>query len=66
MGERLAVRIGRMRVEHGFTQAELAERVGISRVAVSHLESSRTVPVDSRERDMLRAALNGLNLPPAP
>ena len=33
-----------MRVERGFTQAELAERVGISRVAVSHLESSRTVP----------------------
>jgi transcriptional regulator with XRE-family HTH domain len=33
-----------MRVERGFTQAELAERVGISRVAVSHLETSRTVP----------------------
>ena len=43
MDERLGSRIGRLRVEHGYTQAELAERVGISRVAVSHLESSRTV-----------------------
>jgi transcriptional regulator with XRE-family HTH domain len=42
--ERLGARIGRLRVDRGFTQAELAERVGISRVAVSHLESSRTVP----------------------
>jgi transcriptional regulator with XRE-family HTH domain len=42
--ERLGDRIGRLRVERGFTQAGLAERVGISRVAVSHLESSRTVP----------------------
>jgi transcriptional regulator with XRE-family HTH domain len=33
-----------MRVARRFTQVELAERVGISRVAVSHLESSRTVP----------------------
>jgi transcriptional regulator with XRE-family HTH domain len=41
--ERLGNRIGRLRVEHSYTQAELAERVGISRVAVSHLESSRTV-----------------------
>ncbi len=41
--ERLGNRIGRLRVEHRYTQAELAERVGISRVAVSHLESSRTV-----------------------
>jgi transcriptional regulator with XRE-family HTH domain len=44
MGERLGARIGRRRAERGFTQAELADRVGISRVAVSHLESSRTVP----------------------
>ena len=44
MDERLGTRIGRLRVERGFTQAELADRVGISRVAVSHLESSRTVP----------------------
>jgi transcriptional regulator with XRE-family HTH domain len=44
VGERLGVRIGRLRVERGFTQAELADRVGISRVAVSHLESTRTVP----------------------
>jgi transcriptional regulator with XRE-family HTH domain len=42
--ERLGNRIGRLRVERGFTQVELAERVGISRVAVSHLEGSRTVP----------------------
>ena len=42
--ERLGARIGRMRVERRFTQAELAERVGISRVAVSHLESSRMLP----------------------
>lgn len=40
LGDRLA----NLRNEFGFTQQELAERVAISRVALSNLESSRSVP----------------------
>lgn len=42
--ERLGDRIARMRVERGDTQADLAARVAISRVALSNLESGRSVP----------------------
>ncbi|MEO6121191.1 MAG: helix-turn-helix transcriptional regulator [Acidimicrobiales bacterium] len=42
--ETLGRRIARMRSERGWTQAELAERVGISRVAVSHLETDLNIP----------------------
>ncbi len=42
--ETLGRRIARMRAERGWTQAELAERVGISRVAVSHLEADLNIP----------------------
>ena len=40
----LGVRIAALRGALGWTQAELAERVAISRVAVSNLESGRSVP----------------------
>jgi len=39
MHESLGDRIAKHRTELGWTQAELAERVGISRVALSHLEA---------------------------
>lgn len=42
--ERLGDRIARLRVAMGFTQAELAARVAISRVALSNLESGRSIP----------------------
>ena len=40
----LGLRIAMLRMDLGFTQQELAERLGISRVAVSNLESGRSVP----------------------
>src|SRR3954464_6389402 len=40
----LGDRIARLRRELGWTQQELAERLAISRVAVSHLESGASVP----------------------
>ncbi len=40
----LGLRIATLRMGLGFTQQELAERLGISRVAVSNLESGRSVP----------------------
>jgi transcriptional regulator with XRE-family HTH domain len=40
----LGERIARLRHALGWTQQELAERLAISRVAVSHLESGATVP----------------------
>ena len=44
MTESLGRRIAGLRNERGFTQADVAERVGISRVALSHIESGRSVP----------------------
>ena len=40
----LGHRIASLRAELGWTQQELAERVGISRVALSHLEVGLSVP----------------------
>lgn len=40
MGSRIAA----LRLQHGYTQQELAERVAISRVALSNLESGKSVP----------------------
>jgi len=40
----LGSRIGLLRGRLGWTQAELAGRVGISRVALSNVESGRSVP----------------------
>lgn len=40
----LGKRIAALRAELGWTQQDLAERVGISRVALSHLEVGLTVP----------------------
>ena len=43
-GERLGERIARLRLLLGWTQQELADRLAISRVAVSHLEMGISVP----------------------
>lgn len=42
--ETLGRRIARLRSALGWTQQELAERLAVSRVAVSHLESNTNVP----------------------
>ena len=42
--DRLGRRIAQLRNELGWTQQELAERIGISRAALSHLEASMSVP----------------------
>lgn len=44
VSEPLGHRIAKHRTELGWTQAELAERVGISRVALSHIESVISTP----------------------
>ena len=40
----MGLRLATLRMERGYTQQELAERVAISRVALSNLESGRSVP----------------------
>ena len=42
--ERLGHRVGELRRKHGMTQQQMADRLAVSRVAVSHLESSLTQP----------------------
>jgi transcriptional regulator with XRE-family HTH domain len=44
MHEKLGRRIADLRAKLGWTQQDLAERVGISRVAVSHLEAGMSDP----------------------
>ena len=44
VGETLGQRIARLRCLLGWTQQELADRIAISRVAVSHLELGISVP----------------------
>jgi transcriptional regulator with XRE-family HTH domain len=44
MAETLGRRIARLRASAGWTQADLAARLAVSRVAVSHLEAGLTVP----------------------
>ncbi|NJN16923.1 MAG: helix-turn-helix transcriptional regulator [Oscillochloris sp.] len=44
MTELLGQRIARLRAELGWTQQEIADRLAISRVAVSHLESGLSTP----------------------
>src|SRR3954462_10680327 len=44
MSESLGRRIADYRAKLGWTQQELADRIGISRVAVSHLEAGMTDP----------------------
>ncbi|MCC6175554.1 MAG: helix-turn-helix transcriptional regulator [Chloroflexi bacterium] len=60
--ETLGQRIARLRSGQGWTQQELAERVAISRVAVSHLELGISVP--SERTVTLLAGLFGVE-PPA-
>ncbi len=42
--ERIGQRIAALRQEHGWTQKGLAERLAISRVAVSHIEADISFP----------------------
>ena len=42
--EAIGKRIARLRVERGWTQQYLAERLAISRVAVSHIETALSIP----------------------
>ncbi|MEO8693445.1 MAG: helix-turn-helix domain-containing protein [Acidimicrobiales bacterium] len=42
--DRLGYRVAELRRKHGLTQQQMAERLAISRVAVSHLESCLTPP----------------------
>jgi len=44
MEETIGKRIARLRQAHGYTQEQLAERVAISRVAVSHIEMDISLP----------------------
>ncbi len=44
VGENLGKKVARLRAKRGWTQQQLAERLAISRVAVSHLESGLTDP----------------------
>ena len=44
MQENLGRRIADLRAKLGYTQQELAERLAVSRTAVSHLEAGMTVP----------------------
>src|SRR5687767_12855279 len=44
MQENLGRRVARLRAELGWTQQELAERLAVSRAAVSHLEAAMSTP----------------------
>jgi transcriptional regulator with XRE-family HTH domain len=44
MIETIGKKIARIRVEHGWTQQYVSDRIAISRVAVSHIESDLTMP----------------------
>lgn len=44
MENTLGSRIAKLRIQHGYTQQEVADRLAISRTAVSHLESGISVP----------------------
>lgn len=44
MEDHLGRRIAALRAKRGWTQQELAERVAVSRVAVSHMEAGMTSP----------------------
>ena len=44
MAENLGRRIARLRGDRGWTQQELAARLAVSRVAVSHMEAGITLP----------------------
>ncbi len=44
MEETIGKRIARLRQTHGYTQEQLAERIAVSRVAVSHIEMDISLP----------------------
>lgn len=43
-GESFGRRVAKLRAELGWTQSQLAERIAISRVALSHIEANVSVP----------------------
>ena len=44
MGERLEVHLREQRTRHGLTQAELAERIGVSRKTINTVENGVFIP----------------------
>jgi transcriptional regulator with XRE-family HTH domain len=44
MDETIGKRIAQLRQEHGWTQQEIATRLALSRVAISHFEMDLTIP----------------------
>lgn len=44
MTETLGERLGRLRATQGWTQQELADRIAVSRVAISHFEMDLAIP----------------------
>ena len=44
MTETLGTRLGRLRAAHSLTQQHLADRIAVSRVAISHFEMDLAVP----------------------
>lgn len=61
MIESFGQRVARLRTNQGWTQQELAERMALSRVAISHLEAGLTLP--SERTVMLLAGLFKLEPP---
>ena len=57
MSENLGRRIARLRNGRGWTQQELAARLAVSRVAVSHLESGAMASIPSERTVTLLAGL---------
>jgi transcriptional regulator with XRE-family HTH domain len=58
MGEKLGRRVADLRAKRGWTQQQLADRIAVSRVAVSHLESGLSDP--SERTVTLMAGVFGL------
>lgn len=55
MGERLGNQLRRARAERGWTQAELAERVGVSRKTINTVENGVFIPSTTLALKLARA-----------
>jgi putative transcriptional regulator len=44
MGEAISNRVKELRIEHGWTQQQLADAVGVSRQSINSIERDRYVP----------------------
>jgi len=62
----LGRRIAKLRADLGWTQQELADRIAVSRVALSHLERDADVHLSGTRGDFLHAAACGVALIVAP